>query len=57
VNAVIVAAMKTPAFAEKLEAQSLIPVFDTPEQFGDRLRTLRSMWAAFIRRNAIAQDQ
>ena len=57
VNAEIVSAMKTPALAEKLEAQSLIPVFDTPEQFGERLKTLRSMWAAFIKRNAIAQDQ
>jgi len=57
VNAEIVSAMKTPAFAEKLEAQSLIPVFDTPEQFGERLKSLRAMWAAFIARNGIAQDQ
>ena len=56
-NAEITAAMKNPSLAEKLEAQSLIPVFDTPEQFGARLKSLRTMWAAFIRRNSIVQEQ
>jgi len=41
----------------KLGAQALNPVLDTPEQLGEGLKSLRTMWAAFIQRNGIAQDQ
>jgi tripartite-type tricarboxylate transporter receptor subunit TctC len=36
VNAEIGRAMRTPAVAEKLNAQALVPVFDTPEEFAPR---------------------
>src|SRR5690349_12342999 len=49
--------MKTPAIAEKLEAQALVPVFDTPAEFGASLQKERDGWAAFIRHNAIQPDQ
>jgi tripartite-type tricarboxylate transporter receptor subunit TctC len=50
-------AMKSPALAQKLEAQALVPVFDTPEQFAASLKKERDAWAAFIRRNGIVQEQ
>jgi tripartite-type tricarboxylate transporter receptor subunit TctC len=53
----IAKAMKSPALAEKLQAQALVPVFDTPEQFADELKKERDGWAAFIRRNAIVQEE
>jgi len=40
--------MKTPAIAEKLDAQVLIPVFGTPEEFAARLKSQRAMWADII---------
>jgi tripartite-type tricarboxylate transporter receptor subunit TctC len=43
-SAEIMKAFRTPAFAEKLEAKSLVPVFDTPEEFADwRLVTLEEL--------------
>jgi tripartite-type tricarboxylate transporter receptor subunit TctC len=53
----VVRAMKTPALAQKLEAQALMPVSDTPEQFSASLRKERELWAAFIKRNGIVQEQ
>ena len=53
----IARAMKSSAFAEKLEAQALVPVFDTPEQFAADLNKEREGWAAFIRRNRIEQEE
>lgn len=50
-------AMKSPALAQKLEAQALVPVSDTPEQFAASLKKERDLWAAFIRRNGIVQEQ
>ena len=50
-------AMKAPATAEKLEAQGLVPVFDTPAEFAASLKKERDGWAAFIRRNGIQPDQ
>jgi tripartite-type tricarboxylate transporter receptor subunit TctC len=50
-------AMKAPAIAEKLEAQALVPVFDTPAEFAASLKKERDGWAAFIRRNGIQPDQ
>ena len=51
------AAMRLPAVAEKLEAQVLVPVFDTPEQFAASLKKERDGWAAFIRKANIQADQ
>ena len=56
-GAEIARAMRSPAIAEKLDAQVLVPVFDTPEQFAASLKAERDGWAAFIRRNAIQPDQ
>jgi tripartite-type tricarboxylate transporter receptor subunit TctC len=50
-------AMKSPALAEKLEPQGLVPVFDTPEQAAASLKKERDRWAAFIRRNNIRQEE
>jgi tripartite-type tricarboxylate transporter receptor subunit TctC len=52
----IVRAMKSPGLAEKLEHETLIPVFDTPELFAAHLKKERAAWAAVIRRNAIVPD-
>lgn len=56
-SAEISKAMKTPAMAEKLQAQALNPVFDTPEQFSASLKKERESWAAFIKRNGIVQEE
>ena len=50
-------AMRTPAIAEKLNAQALVPVFDTPEEFAVTLKRERERWGEFIRRNKIAADE
>ena len=55
-NAQIAAAMKTPAVEEKLKAQALVPVFDTPEQFNTSLKKERELWSAFVRRNNITPE-
>src|SRR6266446_2263749 len=55
-SAEVLSAMKSPALAEKLEQQALIPVFDTPELFAAHLKEERTAWAAVIRRNAIVPD-
>jgi tripartite-type tricarboxylate transporter receptor subunit TctC len=56
-NAEIGRAMRTPAIAEKLNAQALVPVFDTPEEFAATLKRERERWGEFIRRNKIAADE
>jgi len=53
----IARAMKSPAMGEKLRAQALVPVFDTPAQFAAALKKERDGWAAFIRRNGIVQEE
>ena len=55
-NAQIVAAMKTPAVAEKLTAQALVPVFDTPAQFTASLKQERAQWNTFVQRNNITPE-
>jgi tripartite-type tricarboxylate transporter receptor subunit TctC len=55
-SAEIVKAMKTPGLREKLEARSLIPIFDTPDEFAVTLRTERARFADIIRRNRITVD-
>lgn len=45
--------MKAPGVAAKLDAQGLIPIFETPEEFAASLNRQRSMWAAAIRRMGI----
>jgi tripartite-type tricarboxylate transporter receptor subunit TctC len=56
-SAEIAKAMKSPALGERLQAQALVPVFDTPEQFAADLKKERDGWAAFIRRNGIVQEE
>ena len=56
-SAEIAKAMKSSGLAEKLQAQALVPVFDTPEQFAVDLKKERDGWAAFIRRNGIEQEE
>jgi tripartite-type tricarboxylate transporter receptor subunit TctC len=49
----IARAMRSGPVAEKLAAQALMPVFDTPAEFGASLKNERDGWAAFIYRNNI----
>ena len=49
----IARAMRSAPVAEKLAAQALMPVFDTPAEFGASLKNEREGWAAFIHRNRI----
>jgi tripartite-type tricarboxylate transporter receptor subunit TctC len=56
ISAEIARAMKSPWLAEKLEHETLIPVFDTPELFAAHLKKERAAWDAVIRRNAIVPD-
>jgi tripartite-type tricarboxylate transporter receptor subunit TctC len=52
-SAEIMKAMKSPALADKLAPQALVPVFDTPEQAARSLKQERDGWADFIRRNGL----
>ena len=45
------------AATPRLEAQALMPVFDTPAEFAASLAKERAMWGDFIRRNNITSDQ
>ena len=56
-NAEINKAMKSPANAQRLREQALIPVFETPEQFAVNLKRARENWSAFIQRNNIVAQQ
>src|SRR5437899_10100507 len=56
ISAEIMRAMKSPGLAGKLEHETLIPVFDTPELFAAHLKKERAAWEAVIRRNAIVPD-
>ena len=53
----IAKAMKSAALAPKLEAQALIPVFDTPLQFSISLKKEKDGWGNFIRRKNIVLEQ
>ena len=55
-SAEIIRVMKSPAFREKLDAQGLIPIFDTPDEFAASLKKERQMWAEVIRRNNITAE-
>src|SRR2546425_5386320 len=55
-SAEIIRAMRSPGLAEKLEHETLIPVFDTPELFAAHLKEERAAWEALIRRSAIVPD-
>ena len=52
----IVGLMKTPAFRERLDAQALLPVFDTPDEFAAVLKKERARYADVIRRNKIVAE-
>lgn len=49
-------AMKNPVNAGKLEQLSLLPVFDTPEQFSSSLKDEQAFWASFIRQHGVQPD-
>src|SRR5258708_1039996 len=49
-------AMESPGLAEKLQHETLIPLFDTPQPFAAPLKKERAAWEAGIRRNAILPD-
>ena len=55
-NSLIAVAMKTPSVAGKLDAQALVPVFDTPAEFTAALKKEREHWNAFIKRNNITPE-
>lgn len=55
-SAEIVRLMKVPALKGRLDAQGLIPIFDTPDAFAAHLKKERQMWAEFIRRNNITAE-
>ncbi|HEY4374980.1 MAG TPA: tripartite tricarboxylate transporter substrate binding protein [Burkholderiales bacterium] len=50
-------AMKAPEIGRTLQSQALVPVFDTPDTFAASLKKERTLWAAFIKRNGIEQEQ
>ena len=52
----IVGLMKSPAFRERLDAQALIPVFDTPGEAATVLKKERARYAEVIRRNNIVAE-
>ena len=56
-SAATLKSMHSRELAQKLDAQALVPVTDTPEQFAASLKKERELWAAFIRRNGIVQEQ
>jgi tripartite-type tricarboxylate transporter receptor subunit TctC len=55
-SAEIVGLMKTPAFRDRLDAQALLPVFDTPDEFAAVLKKDRARYAEVIRRNNITAE-
>jgi tripartite-type tricarboxylate transporter receptor subunit TctC len=55
-SAAINEAMRDPELAAKLDAHSLIPVFDTPESYAAVLQGEREKWSKFIQRNGISVD-
>jgi tripartite-type tricarboxylate transporter receptor subunit TctC len=55
-SAEITGLMKSPAFRQRLDAQALLPVFDTPEEFAAELRRERARYAEVIRRNRIVPE-
>ena len=48
-------AMRAPAVAEKLNGQALVPVFDTPEEFGATLKLERERWLRAFERRYLAE--
>jgi tripartite-type tricarboxylate transporter receptor subunit TctC len=52
----ITKSMKGPPLKERLEAQGMIPVFETPEEFGAVLKSERARYAEIIRRNRIVVE-
>jgi len=53
-NAEIGRAMRSPEIAAALEKRALVPVFDTPEQFAQKLHAEHRHWGDFIRRHGIS---
>lgn len=55
-SAEIIGLMKTPAFRDRLDAQALLPVFDTPDEFAAVLKKDRARYAEVIRRAGIVAE-
>ena len=55
-SAEIVKLMKTPALRQRLDAQVLIPVFDSPDEFAVVLMRERAKYADLIRRHKISVE-
>jgi tripartite-type tricarboxylate transporter receptor subunit TctC len=55
-SAEIVKLMRAPAMREKLDAQGMIPIFDTPDEFAISLKKERASWSEVIRRNNIVAE-
>jgi tripartite-type tricarboxylate transporter receptor subunit TctC len=56
ISSEIVRLMKSPAFGERLDAQALLPVYDTPDEFAAVLKKDRARYAEVIRRNNITAE-
>jgi tripartite-type tricarboxylate transporter receptor subunit TctC len=56
-NAEIARAMRSSALATRFEAQTWLPVFESPAEFAESLKREREQWAAFIQRNGIRLEQ
>ena len=56
IAAEVAKAMRTPAVAQRLEQLSLLPVFDTPEQFAASLKDEQQNWASFIQQHHITPE-
>lgn len=56
-NREIARAMQSAQLLAKLEAQAMVPVFESPAQFADHVRRERSAWASFIGRMGITLEQ
>lgn len=55
-SAELMRVMRSPTVVEKLDAQGLSPVFDTPAEAATSFKRERDLWGAFIRRNNITVD-
>ena len=55
-SAEISKALRSPAWAAKLEQLALLPVFDTPAQFSASLKEEQQNWGVFIRQHNITPE-
>lgn len=55
-SAAIAAVTQSKAVGGRLDAQVLVPVLDSPQEFSESLAKEREGWEKFIRRNGIVPD-